>query len=192
VNRTANGVVTIKDVKTDRKVYRLWKNGAAGKEYFLLENRQRTLYDRKLPGDGLLVYHIDETIDGNEDENHPFIKLLEADGRNHLHDGANRGDAGDPYPGSAHNGALTNTSRPNAKSYGGLDTCVTVANISAGGASIKARLEVMCSGGSGPSPSSARKDAAGRASATRTARKKTSSNRQTKKSDAARRRTRRR
>ena len=99
VNRTTNGVVTVKDVKSDRKVYRLWKDGAAGKEYFLLENRQRTLYDRKLPGEGLLVYHVDETIDGNEDENHPFIKLLEADGLNHLHDGANRGDAGDPYPG---------------------------------------------------------------------------------------------
>ena len=64
VNRTTNGAVTIKDVKSDRKVYRLWKNGAAGKEYFLLENRQRTLYDRKLPGEGLLVYHVDEAIDG--------------------------------------------------------------------------------------------------------------------------------
>ena len=100
VNRTTNGTVTIKDVKNDHKVYRLWKNGAAGKEYFLLENRQRTLYDRKLPGEGLLVYHVDEAIEGNEDENHPLVKLLEADGLNHLRDGANRGDAGDPYPGS--------------------------------------------------------------------------------------------
>ena len=139
-------------------MYRLWKNGAAGKEYFLVENRQRTCYDRKLPGEGLLVYHVDEAIDGNEDENHPFIKLLEADGLNDLHDGASRGDAGDPYPGSSQNVALTNTSNPNAKSYGGVDTCVTITNISATGASMTARLGVKCTGGSEPAPSSTRKE----------------------------------
>ena len=94
VNRTTNGIVTIGDVKTTKKVYRLWKDGAAGKEYFLVENRQRKLYDQKLPGDGLLVYHIDESLDSNENEDHPFVKLLEADAKGHLHDGANRGDAG--------------------------------------------------------------------------------------------------
>ncbi len=153
VNRTTNGTVTVKDVKSDPKVYRLWKDGAAGKEYFLLENRQRTLYDRKLPGAGLLVYHVDETIDGNEDENHPLVKLLEADGRAHLHEGVNRGDAGDPFPGSARNVALTGASTPNAKSYSGLDACVTVTNIGASGASIKARIGVTCQGGTGSAPS---------------------------------------
>ena len=182
VNRTTNGTVTVRDVKSDRKVYRLWKNGAGSREYFLLENRQRTLCDRTLPGDGLLVYHVDETIDGNEDENHPFIKLLEADDRNHLHDGANRGDAGDPYPGSSKNGALTSASSPNAKSYGDLDTCVTITNVSASGASMKARIGVKCAGGSGPTPSSSRK--AGKP----TTRKKTHVKTRAKKSAAARRR----
>lgn len=64
---------------------------------------------------------------------YPFIKLLEADGLNQLHDGANRGDAGDPYPGRSKNVALTHASNPNAKSYGGVNTCVTVTNISATG-----------------------------------------------------------
>jgi immune inhibitor A len=147
VHRTTNGKVTIKDVKSGHRVHRLWKNGAGGKEYFLVENRQRTLYDRKLPGDGLLVYHVDETIDGNEDENHPFVKLLEADGRDQLHDGANRGDAGDPYPGSAKNVALTSTSQPNAQSYGKLDTCVTITGIGASGPSMTAVIGVKCAGG---------------------------------------------
>lgn len=192
VNRTTNGVVTIKDVKSARKVYRLWKDGAGGKEYFLLENRQRTLYDRKLPGEGLLVYHVDEAIDGNEDENHPFIKLLEADGLSHLHDGANRGDAGDPYPGSSKNVTLTRASNPHAKSYGDVDTCVTVTNISATGASMKARLGVKCSGGSGPTPISTRKGAARRAADEQTARKKAPIKRQAKRSVTVRRRARRR
>ena len=148
VNRTTNGVVTIRDVKSGRQVYRLWKDGAGGREYFLVENRQRTLYDRKLPGEGLLVYHIDETIGGNDDENHPFIKLLEADGLNHLREGANRGDPGDPYPGSSKNVALTSLSEPNAKSYGHRDTCVTVTNLGGTGANMKARIGVRCVGGS--------------------------------------------
>jgi immune inhibitor A len=173
VNRTTNGAVTIKDVKDDRKVYRLWKGGAASKEYFLLENRQRTLYDRKLPGEGLLVYHVDETIEGNENENHPFIKLLEADGLNGLHDGSSRGDAGDPYPGKSNNVALTNVSNPNAKSYGGLDTCVTVTAITSTGSSISAHLGVRCTGATTPAPSSTRKRAKGGGKDKRIARKKT-------------------
>jgi immune inhibitor A len=157
VNRTTNGTVTLKDVKTDRKVYRLWKNGAPGKEYFLVENRQRSRFDRKLPGEGLLVYHIDETIDGNEDENHPLVRLLEADAARHLHDGANRGDGGDAYPGTAKNTALTSTSNPSAKSYGDLDTCVTLTNISPSGASMKVRIGVRCAAEPTPAPAPSRK-----------------------------------
>jgi immune inhibitor A len=153
VSRKTNRKVTIGDVKSSHKVQRLWKNGAPGKEYFLVENRQRTLYDRKLPGDGLLVYHIDETIDGNDDENHPMVKLLEADGRNQLRDGANRGDAGDPFPGSSRNVALTSTTRPNAKSYGKLDTCVTITKISASSASMTATIAVKCAAGATPKKS---------------------------------------
>ena len=150
VNRKTNGKVTIKDVKSGHRVQRLWKSGGPGKEYFLVENRQRTLYDRELPGDGLLVYHVDETIDSNDDEQHPMVKLLEADGRNQLRDGANRGDAGDPFPGSSKNVALTNTSKPSAQSYAKLDTCVTMTNISASNASMTATIGVKCAGGTQP------------------------------------------
>ena len=115
----------------------------------------------------MLVYHVDEAIDGNEDENHPFIKLLEADGRNQLHDGVNRGDAGDPYPGSAKNVALTATSKPDAKSYGKLDTCVTITGIGASGSSMTATIAVKCRAGAGAAPKPSRKPNA------RTGRKKT-------------------
>ena len=142
VKPASNGVVTIGDVKTTKKVYKLWKNGAAGKEYFLVENRQQKDYDEKLPGNGLLVYHVDEALDGNEDENHPFIKLLEADGRNQLHDGANRGDAGDPYPGTAKNVALNAASTPSSTSYGGVDTSVTITGIGPSGPTMKVRIGV--------------------------------------------------
>ena len=60
ISITANGSVTIPDVKASHNVLRLWKDGTAGSEYFLVENRQRTGFDAQLPGDGLLVWHIDE------------------------------------------------------------------------------------------------------------------------------------
>ena len=48
------------DVKTSQTVYRLWKDGATGNEYFLVENRQQIGFDASLPGGGLLVWHVDE------------------------------------------------------------------------------------------------------------------------------------
>ena len=143
VNRTTNGTVTIKRREdAARRSTGCGRTAQPARSTSCVENRQRTLYDRKLPGDGLLVYHVDETIDGNDDENHPFVKLLEADGRNHLHDGANRGDAGDPYPGSSKNVALTSASNPSSKSYGGQETFVTITNIGASGANMKATITV--------------------------------------------------
>ncbi|GKS59669.1 hypothetical protein YTPLAS18_31960 [Nitrospira sp.] len=143
-NQTSNQTVSIDDVKTAHTVYRLWKDGSAGNEYFLMENREKTAFDKFLPGGGLLVYHVDEAVSGNSNENHPQVALLQADGKKHLEGGANRGDAGDPYPGSANNVTLNSTSTPNTKSYGDVDTCVSVSNISAAGATMTARLAVKC------------------------------------------------
>jgi immune inhibitor A len=141
---TANAVVSIPDVKTSHTVHRLWKDGGPGNEYFLVENRQRTGFDAHLPGDGLHVYHVDEAITTNANENHPKVKLMEADGLAHLHNGANRGDAGDVYPGSSGNTTFNSTSNPNSKSYGNVDTCVSVTNISAAGPTMSARFGVRC------------------------------------------------
>jgi len=144
VVQTANADVTIQDVKTSNKIYRLWKDGTGGKEYFLVENRQRTKYDQGLPGDGLLIWHIDDSISSNSNEVHPKVKLMEADGLHQMQSGINRGDAGDTYPGSTNNKSFTDTSNPNSKSYAGVKTCVAVTNISSSGATMTARLNVKC------------------------------------------------
>ena len=144
VNHTSNANLTIEDVKTSKSVLRLWKNGAASEEHFLVEHRRRTGYDRKLPGEGLLVYHIDDAIDGNDNEDHPQVKLMEADNQGHLHNALNRGDDGDPYPGRAANKTFDKGSSPHSKSYAGLDTCVAITNIKKSGAKIKAALQVKC------------------------------------------------
>jgi immune inhibitor A len=143
-NRTTNGTLTIKDVKSSKKVYRLWKNGGASEEHFLMEHRRRSGFDRKLPGDGLLVYHIDDAVDGNDNENHPKVKLLEADNQAHLHNGANRGDDGDPYPGRSNNTTVDKASNPSSRAYSGADTCVAVTDITRSGSNIKVKVRVAC------------------------------------------------
>lgn len=142
VTQKTNEKVTIPDVKDSRTVFRLWKEGANGREYFLVENRQRALYDKYLPGEGLLIYHVDDSVDSNDDERHPKIGLMQADGQEDLNHGRNRGDAGDAYPGTGKNTEFTKTSTPSSRSYGGVDTSVAVTEISKSAATMTAKLAV--------------------------------------------------
>jgi immune inhibitor A len=141
-NVTRNGPITITAVETSRTVYRLWTRGASGPEYFLAEHRQRVGYDQDLPGEGLLVWHIDENQPGNTDENHYKVGLLQADGRRDLEQNRNDGDAGDPYPGSAGATSLTNTTTPSTAAYTGTDTSVSLTSITTAGASTQVNASV--------------------------------------------------
>ena len=141
-NRTTNGVVNISDVKDAHTVYRLWEHGAGGNEYFLVENRQQSGFDVSLPGNGLLIWHVDDGQSGNTDENHYKVALMQADGKRDMELSQNRGDAGDPYPGSSGNTTFNNTSNPNSTSYAGVNTTVAVTDISASGPVMTARLQV--------------------------------------------------
>jgi len=143
-NVGSNGVRSIQDVKVGHEIFRLWKGGAAGQEYFLVENRQRTGFDAQLPGDGLCIWHIDDAISTNSNESHPKVALEQADGQDDLGNAANRGDAGDVYPGSSSNTTFDNNSVPNSRSYAGNDTCVAVTAISASAATMTADLRTKC------------------------------------------------
>ncbi|MBZ0114898.1 MAG: M6 family metalloprotease domain-containing protein [Thermoanaerobaculia bacterium] len=144
VNKTSNGTESIVDVKASKQVYRLWKDGAPGSEYFLVENRQKSGYDQHLPGQGLLIWHIDDSVATNSNENHPKVALEQADGNRDLEDGNNRGDAGDTWPGSTNNVTFNDTSTPNSKSYGNMVTCVAVTSVSASAPTMTAHLAVKC------------------------------------------------
>ena len=141
---TSTGDVSLPDVKNSREVHRLWTDGGAGQEYFLIENRQRSGFDRSLPGDGLLIWHIDESRSDNADEGHPKVGLVQADGKRDLQMNVNSGDVGDPFPGASDSRAFTPTSVPNSSSYAGTDTCVSVSEISASGPVMTAKVAVSC------------------------------------------------
>jgi M6 family metalloprotease-like protein len=92
-------------------------------EFFMLENRSQHGYDVSTPGCGIVVYRIDETVTpsngANADEDDPLIAVIQADGDKDLEAGNNRGDDGDPYPGSSANHDLDNATTPDTKFHDG-------------------------------------------------------------------------
>jgi immune inhibitor A len=141
-NVTADGPVSLPDVKDTRTVHRLWTGGADSQEHFLLEHRRRTGYDSELPGEGLLVWHVDDAQEDNSDEQHHLVGLLQADGLRELEQDLDRGDDGDPYPGRDDNRLLSGTTTPSSRSYADQDTGVVVARIEADGDVVRAHLSV--------------------------------------------------
>ncbi|MFJ4649616.1 M6 family metalloprotease domain-containing protein [Streptomyces bobili] len=141
---TSSGSESFPDVKSSHTVHRLWKNGVGGAEYFLIENRQRTGYDASLPGGGLLIWHIDENQPGNRDENHYKVRLVQADNKRDLELNRNRGDDGDPFPGSSGNTSFNSSSAPRSNSHAGAATCVSVTRISPSAATMTASVSVSC------------------------------------------------
>ena len=133
----------IKDVEHHAQAYKLYVKGKAGTEYFLVENRQRESFDFYLPGGGLLIYHIDSTVTTqNDNENHPFDDLMQADGNRDLNNNRNRGDAGDPFPGSSNNHTFDGYTNPNSRDYSLQQTYVGVRRISASDTTMTADLDV--------------------------------------------------
>ncbi len=121
-------------------------NSASGTgEYFLVENRQKVAFDAGLPGCGLLVWHIDESVtyrnNANANDWHRLVDLEQADGLFSLNKSyTNYGDPGDPFPGSKGNHTFNNVSTPNSKLYSGVPSGVSVRNISGCGATMTADL----------------------------------------------------
>ena len=145
VKQTTNqSNVAIEDVKTGYRVHKLWKNGTPSNEYFLVENRQKILFDKFLPNGGLLIWHIDDATPNNTNESHYKVALMQADGNKDLELNHNRGDSGDCYPGTAGVKKFNSLTNPSSKSYAGSNTCVAVNNISAAGPVMHADLHVRC------------------------------------------------
>lgn len=87
-------------------------------EFFLLENRQQTGWDKYLPGHGMLVWHVDYeksiwfTNGVNNDENHQYVDLEEAD---NLKTAVSRG--GDAFPGTAGITSFTDDTNPSMRAW---------------------------------------------------------------------------
>lgn len=95
-------------------------------EYWLVENRQQTGYDAGLPGCGILIWHVNESAPfsnlANANPSAPLLALEQADGLNQLGGVVNRGDSGDPFPGTSNNLAWGPATNPNSRYYNGTSS----------------------------------------------------------------------
>lgn len=100
--------VRIQPAETSGEVYRV----GTGSEYLLIENRGPGVYDRSLSARGLAVFHVDRTVKLKGDEGafaersldcvncdpyHPYIRLVQADGRYQIERGGRLSDATDLF-----------------------------------------------------------------------------------------------
>lgn len=142
--------VNIARVIAGGPIFRLWSSGGIGSEYFLVLNRQKVSYDMYLPGEGLMIWHIDDTQTDNQDEWYPAhtssghyqVALEQADGDFNLEKKLSIGDSGDPYPGAMSVTSFSPSTVPNSNAYNGDNTYVAVTNISAPATTMTADFQV--------------------------------------------------
>ncbi len=117
-------------------------------QYFLLEDRQKLDSDSYLPGEGLLIFHIDDNQSNNDDQNHYWVDLEQADGLRELNTSAYEyGDSSDPWPYGSKD-AFTPTSNPNSKPYGSNSSVISVLNIQRSGDNVTFDVSIDGSAGS--------------------------------------------
>lgn len=109
------------------------------REYFLMEHRRPVGSDAFIRGSGLLVYHVDDLIvEARLNSNRVNagavhgVDLEEADGLDHLDrtTGGNRGDAGDPFPGTGARTTFGDATYPSSRTNGGAATGFEIRGLS--------------------------------------------------------------
>ncbi len=145
----------ITNVEDSPEILRLWNSGNIDSEYFLVENRRKIGYDSYLPGEGLLIWHIDDDKLRNDREwwpgmaasDHLGVALEQADGLFELEHKLDAGDNIDPFPGAFNVTSFNTLTQPSSESYDGFTSYVAVENISQSGDTVYADLMVGLSAG---------------------------------------------
>ncbi len=113
-----------------------------GREYFLIENRQRAGRDASLPDEGLAIWHVDESGDNSHEQmtsgSHYELSLEQADGLFQLERQRNQvGDKGDLYEGAT--ARFADSSTPSSKWWDGTASNLSIDQISTAGSSMTFR-----------------------------------------------------
>ena len=111
-------------------------------EYLLIENRQPIGFDQNLLGCGLAIWHVDPAVGSGNDNGwcggapgglHSFIALEQSDGLCEMENWGDRGDADDLWSANGPAFVFDGNSFPNSRPYSGVDTGVSLSNLSACG-----------------------------------------------------------
>lgn len=146
----------INNIETSQEIYKVIADYSlkGNNEYFLVVNSQKKGYNADMPGSGLLVYHVDETVSGfeagkpNDNELHKYVDLEEADDKGDLDESRSRGDAGDYFSTgvdfsnlfSIEAGVANSNAYPAGNNTQGRRIAFTITNISASSSTMKADL----------------------------------------------------
>ncbi len=142
---------TLTPIETNKSLLKIPVQNGLSQEYFLVEYRWRAApgatYDTFIPGDGLLVWHIDDALTSSRginavnpnDQNtvnsgspHYGVSIVPADG---IAVGSNQGDANNPY-GNGHN-----FTSPSSDNFAAQPSGISIVNISGvGGAAVSAQV----------------------------------------------------
>ena len=105
-NIASNGTYDFTNQTGISNIYRVWTNGnTLANEYYLVEYRRQLGYDAALPGEGILVWHIDQEVINDLYQNNAInyykyrlgVELEQADGDWDLWMPYNYGDDTDPF-----------------------------------------------------------------------------------------------
>ena len=114
------GLNKISPVETAKGVLRYPEEG---EEYFLLEYRKLIGFDSALPGEGLIIYHIDEVNGNQSNDSHRLVDVEEAD---NIEDKETQD--GDPFP-QPHNDSFGPNTNPNSLFYSGEESGLDITDI---------------------------------------------------------------
>jgi len=157
VRPTQDQTMLLPPIENGGPVVDLWFQGEPNAEHFLVENRRRLGFDQYIPAEGLLVSHVDDAQIGALLPSNrinagltPGLTLLQGDGLNDLQLGHNRGDAGDPLPGSANCTLLDDDTNPSMRMFSGAITNVAVRDITPIGSDTRFLAQVRAPGWAAP------------------------------------------
>ena len=127
---TASAKLTMKPyTATSGEIVKVKSPKFRDEQYLLLENRKKVGFDFDLPGEGLLVWKVDERKKMNNKDKAGLV-LVQADGSNDLNNpnDGNQGDAGDPFPGSEDHFELSDLGLAST-SFPGTQSGISLKNI---------------------------------------------------------------
>ena len=124
---TEPGDYTLNPVNTSNEGYII--KSPIAREYFMLDNRQKTRWDAYIPGHGMLVWRVDSTNSGvwannavNANPEHNYLEIIRA-GQ------ASSASASDPFPGSRSVRSLDANTNPALLTWGKFPTELGLKNI---------------------------------------------------------------
>lgn len=146
----------IPSINKEKLIYKIIIPFSEGKEYYLIENRQQSSFDKDIPGNGLLIWHVNENgfFRGSPNLNvsNLALTLKQADGKNDLEkafasneflkilENPLGGDNGDIFPGETNNRNFSPDSNPSSDSYSGYQTGIIISSISESAEIMKALM----------------------------------------------------